>query len=562
MTRNTSLKETGTAKIIMLGSANAALLLGAAVEWDCRFFFPDAYDSRILYVTGVYFLAALVALCSTGIALRVLNTTENVRNLRVVIAFAILFRLIHLFATPFLEVDYFRYMWDGIVCNQGVSPYRYSPDEILAEPTASANPDQQRLADVAANNPSLQTIVSSVHFPEYTTIYPPVSQAVFAITMGMVPNSGSVELHRFAMKTILILFDLATIFTLLRLLRLVAASTGWIIVYAWNPLVIKEIANSGHLDSIAVFLTTAAVTILVAWLKHAASDAHKRRSGKARLLGFSALLLALGVGAKIFPVILLPLFAVVLWQTDRRAAIIYCSVFALATVLFMTPMFLHRISLTGGTGSQAEASATSRKEGLSSFLSEWRMNDIIFSTIYENAKLDRNSQHNQAWYVATPKTVRVRWHEFIRRSHLSGNPAFFAARLLTLAAFCVYYLTILIGLVKRPASAEQLPSLVFGVICVFFFLQPTQNPWYWLWALPFVCFARNPGWLLVAPCLIGYYLRFWCKHSGVAIAFAGYEYSGGGVFDHCIVWLEFLPVLIAISVCRSCKSLVPHELKT
>ena len=56
---------------------------------------------------------------------------------------------------------------------------------------------------------------------------------------------------------------------------------------------------------------------------------------------------------------------------------------------------------------------------------------------------------------------------------------------------------------------------LFLVLAVFFFLQPTENPWYWLWALPFVCFARNRAWLLVSCWLFVYYVRFWLKYSEV-----------------------------------------------
>jgi hypothetical protein len=34
---------------------------------------------------------------------------------------------------------------------------------------------------------------------------------------------------------------------------------GWSLAYAWCPLAVKEVANTGHLDSIPVFLTVLAV---------------------------------------------------------------------------------------------------------------------------------------------------------------------------------------------------------------------------------------------------------------------------------------------------------------
>jgi hypothetical protein len=68
-------------------------------------------------------------------------------------------------------------------------------------------------------------------------------------------------------------------------------------------LVVKETANSGHFDAIAVFLTSAAVLIV-------ASALFRKTSSRTASMGLvAAAVLGLAVGAKLYPVVLAPLFA-------------------------------------------------------------------------------------------------------------------------------------------------------------------------------------------------------------------------------------------------------------
>ena len=177
-----------------------------------------------------------------------------------------------MFTPPILEVDFYRYLWDGRVSASGVSPYAYSPAQVLAAETANVDSDYRRVVSCSIASESNHTILSRVHFADYTTIYPPISQAVFAATMKWFPVDASVTAHVLWMKLVLVAFDLATMMLLVKLLLLQHRSLGWLIGYAWDPLVVKEIANSAHLDSIAVFLLTAAVYFAALWLGERNAD--------------------------------------------------------------------------------------------------------------------------------------------------------------------------------------------------------------------------------------------------------------------------------------------------
>src|SRR5258708_38954831 len=99
------------------------------------------------------------------------------------------------------------------------------------------------------------------------------------------------------MKAWFVGFDLATLFLVLRLLRFTGRPIGLSVSYAWCPLVIKEIANSGHLDALAFFLTTLAICLAVSAL-------FRPVGGPARPwpATSASIRLALAFGAKLYPV--------------------------------------------------------------------------------------------------------------------------------------------------------------------------------------------------------------------------------------------------------------------
>ena len=75
----------------------------------------------------------------------------------------------------------------------------------------------------------------------------------------------------------MIAFDLGTCLLLLDLLRRRGLEPAWAILYAWNPLVIKELAGSAHVDSAMIFfLVLAARELLLgrvrsAWIAYGAA---------------------------------------------------------------------------------------------------------------------------------------------------------------------------------------------------------------------------------------------------------------------------------------------------
>lgn len=160
---------------------------------------------------------------------------ENQRTtLLIIIAFGVLFRALALTSPPFASSDIYRYVWDGRVIAAGVNPYAYVPAD-------------KRLAGLRDT-----TVFPSINRRENArTIYPPVAQAAFYLATRF----GAI----FSMKALMVVFDLATMLILVRLLFVSGMPVQRVILYAWHPLIIWELAGNGHIDALAIALIAVAI---------------------------------------------------------------------------------------------------------------------------------------------------------------------------------------------------------------------------------------------------------------------------------------------------------------
>jgi hypothetical protein len=544
--------------------------------------------------------------------------------LPVIIVFAVAFRVLLLFSEPIQEVDAYRYLWDGQVVASGVNPFRYSPQQVQSARQSDELPsDLRRLTQSRDVFPVRAEILNRVHFGELTTVYPPVSQAVFRLAALVTPNAASVTTHLLVMKLFVVVFDLATLWIVILLLRAAGRPTEWSITYAWCPLVLKEFANSGHLDSIAVFVATAALYCAVRGLfANELPASRSRRMSPAGWLVFSSLLLGLGVGAKIYPAIFAPLLLLSAWRrVSFRAAVIGGVIFATFSAAMVLPMLVRDRGTAGdesvseqpvigtpGAGERiggADINGASVKSamsplpdepqfpadadlqlsylpppgpplpgpsrspvpdtsppridsadtGLNAFATQWQMNDFLFLLLFENLRPDYSRRDGQlAWFVVTtPEWRTALVTEVADVTGLSARRVpFLLTRLMTMAVFtCLLLWWGWRGACSREPAAWL--EAAFLTVAWFWLLQPTQNPWYWTWALPLIGFARSRLWLLLSGLSLLYYLRFWCLYHAASTPLFGTRYAGVDYFDFVGSWIEFAPWLIALSIEACCR---------
>ncbi|GAC1426818.1 MAG: hypothetical protein NVSMB62_24430 [Acidobacteriaceae bacterium] len=232
------------------------------------------YDHFTIGFSGVSGWSATLYILACGI---ILTQPVNRWTLPIIVGLAVACRLITLFPDPFLSSDVYRYAWDGVVQHAGISPYRYVPGD-------------PALAFLRAAN---QDLFDNINRRDYAhTIYPPVAQMIFYCITWISPTVTF-------MKMAMVLFEGVTVWGLLRILRETGRRPEQILLYAWCPLLIWEIAGSGHLDSAGMaFITLALIARL------------KRRP----LL--TGLFLGIAVMIKFYPLVLLP----ALWWRDDRGS--------------------------------------------------------------------------------------------------------------------------------------------------------------------------------------------------------------------------------------------------
>ncbi|MCY3620632.1 MAG: hypothetical protein OXH68_02830 [Gammaproteobacteria bacterium] len=232
------------------------------------------------------------------------------------IVWAVALRACGLFGVPLFEDDYFRYLWDGYRFAETGTPYGWTPAASFADENVPA---------------AFQRVLDQVNHPDVPTIYGPTTQFVFLLGYLVAPAS------LWPVQLILLTIDIL----LIRLLTILAAPR-FVLLYAWCPLVIKEIAFTAHPDGLGAFLLVAAVLL--------------RRREHMRA---AAVCLALAVGAKVFALLLVPF---VLARAGPRA----WAAFACALALMYLPF-----AIQGGTDLTA----------LALFAATWEFNSALFGLL-------------------------------------------------------------------------------------------------------------------------------------------------------------------------------------
>jgi hypothetical protein len=228
---------------------------------------PLVAKSSIHFYVFLFLILSLLYLISIYLVFKHRAVWERSKGLiPIIILFAMLFRALLVPADPaVLSGDMYRYIWDGRIQQNGINPYQHPPG---ADELKSQRDDH---------------IYPLINRKSYPTLYPAGAQLFFRLFHMIAADNVS------GYKGLMTLFDMLTLFVLLALLR-VCRYDGWrLLIYAWNPLVIFEIAYSGHLEGLTVFWM-----VLACYL----SATHRHMSGAAALAVSSAI--------KLYPALLLP----------------------------------------------------------------------------------------------------------------------------------------------------------------------------------------------------------------------------------------------------------------
>lgn len=327
-------------------------------------------------------------------------------------------RLIVWTSTPLLEDDFHRYLWDGRVIANGINPYEYAPNQ---EQLDHLHTDYRE----------------KINYLHIRTIYPPLAQFLFWWNHQLFPDS------LIGLKFWFLLFDLGTLIVLWRWITFRNADPRLILLYAFSPLAIKEMANSAHLDAMAMFF----LALAFYWSEKALKNGNWKRAWVA---------LSLSLATKLFGFLLLPIFFLKdkkRFQNLALAMIVFCGLYL--------PFLGAGRNLFGG---------------LSAFGKYWTFNESLFAVFnFISKKI----------IVALPIYETSIW---LKTAIINAYPA----RLISVGALGIFALTRIRPILKSKNLGYE-AMILLGALYI---VSPVVNSWYLLWILPFVVLEKNWPWLV------------------------------------------------------------------
>jgi hypothetical protein len=187
-------------------------------------------------------IAVLAGSAAIGLAAALVAWRRRPQTTRaallLIIAGGLAMRLVWFGATPPMEDDYYRYLWDGAVTASGGDPYAVAPKDVAAAGLSDRR--LQSLADASG------AILQNVNFPDLRTIYPGTAQVVFAAAYLIAPFQID------GLRAVFLVADGAAVLALAVLLSRLGHPPWLIALYWLNPMVVYTGIGRVHADVVMV----------------------------------------------------------------------------------------------------------------------------------------------------------------------------------------------------------------------------------------------------------------------------------------------------------------------
>jgi SAM-dependent methyltransferase len=363
------------------------------------------------------------------------------------IALGVLFRGIYLLTFPELSDDVFRYLWDGMLSNQGVSPYAIIPSEWQE----------------AGLGESFGQMLHQLNSPEYYSVYPPVLQSIFAASVWL--GNGEVLSSIISLRMFVLLAEFGSMLLIWKLLQAWKMNTRNLMLYALNPLVIIEFSGSLHGEVFMVFFLLLSLWFLTSpgpsfpGGEQEEPTPSPSMGGESASKGFlwfgaSAVVFGLSVGTKLLPLMFLPFYIKRLgwWKTTLYGAVAIL-VTGLLFIPFWTPDLLTNVS-----------------SSLKLYFANFEFNASVYYLIREVG----------FWY---------------RGYNIIEQTAVWLPRIVLL-------IILFIALLNKDKEVRGLPKLMLFAWFTYYAFATTVHPWYIAVLaafLPFVKYRFALGWLMLVP---------------------------------------------------------------
>ena len=158
-------------------------------------------------------------------------------SLNEILFFGISFRLVLLFAYPWLSDDFYRFIWDGLVIGENINPYEYTPSELMKK---------GEILGTKTIFGELYGKMSNLNSLNYSP-YPPVNQFLFFLSTSF---KKDIFFSLISMRSLIIISDVLNFFIGCRILKKLNFGGEKILWYFLNPLVIIELTGNLHFEGI------------------------------------------------------------------------------------------------------------------------------------------------------------------------------------------------------------------------------------------------------------------------------------------------------------------------
>lgn len=225
----------------------------------------------------------------------------------------IILRILLLFSWPNLSQDVYRFLWDGALFAQGISPYLYTPEALVGV--------QDLLNITLPDRDQILRLMGSLSAGNFSN-YPPIKQLIFALPQWL--NIQELLYRISILRFVIILCDVGVFFFGRRLLLTLGLNQKKINWYYLNPLVILELTGNCHFEGIMALSLLGGLLLLI---------------NKKYLI--SGIFFAIGVGIKLIPLMFIPLvLAFIARQLSHGNRVIPLLKFSIAIIATLGIIFV------------------------------------------------------------------------------------------------------------------------------------------------------------------------------------------------------------------------------
>lgn len=237
------------------------------------------YTFLVVYILAVFSISSwierhqtvplMLAYCSAFLGYIFISIGAN--NAKILLSAGIILRILLFISLPTLSDDLYRFIWDGTLLKNGIHPFEALPGTYLNLGIEGIN----------------QELYDRLNSPNYFTIYPPLNQLIFWLSVTIGDANWLVSAN--TIRLILFGADIGSFFLLRRLMQHYGKAQKLAYWYWLNPLVILEFTGNLHFEGLVIFFVLLGIYF---W------ESNKKWG--------SAMGLGLAIGTKLLPLIYLP----------------------------------------------------------------------------------------------------------------------------------------------------------------------------------------------------------------------------------------------------------------